>query len=206
MSKVIVNKENLKLVEKYIDAGNPKFELDYLFVDTDNENLVATDTRTLAIAKCDTVSKGNFYVHKKLVSLAIKQTKAIEYHLEKNKITCLDRDDIELVVFSLEKDFYNKYEERFHYPDYKRIIPKETKHKIPFVSYSAIEGILNLNKIVVDTKRIPTKSTRYLKDYDGGFIKFNDAEMPITIEDNKDGSMIIIMPIVDKFEVFREGN
>lgn len=198
MIKVI--RKKLEIAAKYIDVNNPKFELNFLYID--EENLVSTNTRALAVVKHDGKLEGNThtFIHKSVVDLALKQTKAVKFELDTNSIHCIDKDGAELIKISKEHDFFDG----FKYPEYERIIPKYIENKHAFIHSSSISGILALNKTLVDDRYIPSFADK--KDYlfDGGFVGINEPNMPIVISDKYEVMRTVIMPIVTEFPIFRE--
>ena len=133
---------NIKKIASAIDINNPKFELNGALIDIKNGliNLVATDTRRLALVKIENASEDNF-------SLIIPK-KAI------GEIQKLFFDDIEifydqntLIAKSDNFQFFTKLING-KFPDYERIIPKEKRFRI----------LLNREKMVDSIKQISTVS------------------------------------------------
>lgn len=192
-----VDRELLEIAAAYIDTNNPKYELNYLYIDA--KNMVSTNTRAMAIVKhwgdLDAEVE-NFYIHKSVVDLALKQRKALSYDLGADMIVCLDKDDRE--IYSISKRHDNHV---IKYPAYDRIVPTDVRKAIPFVQHSHIDGILALNKVLVEVKYIP----KVMPDGDcTWYVGINDNTMPIVIFDKQKDMQVIIMPIVDTFEMFRE--
>lgn len=195
-----VTRERLEAVAPYIDSGCPKVELNYLFID--DKNMVSTNTRALAIVEHyqDDV-KMNFYIHKSIIDLSLKQTKAKSFELSLNKIICLDKEGEEILIISRSEstDFAR-------FPAYENIIPKELEKTIPFIQRSHIDGILAVNKVLIDNKYIPK-----IADIKGnmdflGYVGINSNNLPIIIFNHRKDMQFIIMPIVDHnlFPEFKE--
>lgn len=121
-SKILV--QSIKKIAPAIDTNNPKFELNGSLIDIKDGviNLVATDTKRLAIVKIEKETEQNF-------SLIIPK-KAI------SEIQKLFFDDIEmfydentLIASSLNFKFFTKLING-KFPDYQRIIPKTKNFRI----------------------------------------------------------------------------
>ena len=128
----------IKKISSAIDTNNPKFELNGALINIKNNslNLIATDTRRLAIIKLENQTKDDF-------SLIIPK-KAI------SEIQKLFFDDIEmfydqntLIAKSNNFLFFTKLING-KFPDYERIIPKEKKYRL----------LLNRDKMVEAIKQI----------------------------------------------------
>ena len=129
---------SIKKIAPAIDTNNPKFELNGALIDIkeDSINLVATDTRRLAVIKLENPAGNNF-------SLIIPK-KAI------SEIQKLFFDEIEifydqttLIAQSSNFQFFTKLING-KFPDYERIIPKEKKYRL----------LLNREKMVDAMKQI----------------------------------------------------
>jgi len=188
---VRITRKYLAAAAAYIDTNNPKFELDYLFIDS--ENMVSTNTRALAVVKHYSVEKfQDFYIHKSIVDLAIKQTKAKSFELSLDKIICYDKDDFELLIIS--KSPQSNYG---RYPEYKRILPPSFDHTIPFLKESHIDGIFALNKVLIDNKNIPKLGLTKEDSEFLGYIGINSDNLPVSLFDVKKDIQCIIMPIIE---------
>lgn len=190
-----INRNRLELASSYISVNNPKFEFNHLFVDA--HNLVSTNTRALAVIKhyVDNDS-GDFYIHKSIIDLALKQAKAKTFMLEPNHITCFDKDGDEL--FSIghsAKDF-----DGWRFTKHSNIVPKKVERSIAFSDSSHINGIFASNGVRVDNKYIPKKFDEDFK----GFIGINDSNLPVTIYNGSKDIMLVIMPVIDNRFKFTE--
>lgn len=133
---------SIKKIASAIDSNNPKFELNGALIDIKNNslNLVATDTRRLALVTIENNQENDF-------SLIIPK-KAI------SEIQKLFFDDIEifydentLIAKSNNFQFFTKLING-KFPDYERIIPKEKNYRL----------LLNREKMVEAIKQISTIS------------------------------------------------
>ncbi len=180
-----IKKTELSILSQYIDVNNPKFELNYLYVD--KSNAVSTNTRALAIFSHEQNVQNLFFVHRDLILRALKEKKAFSYELGQNKVICFDVDDFEILTLMIETDFCRDYK----FPDYLRIQPKD-KHKLyfPFTDNSQISGIVATKKTTLDPKWIPASIK-------SGLIGWNKPSLPVQIQDEEMNIEVIIMPIVD---------
>jgi DNA polymerase-3 subunit beta len=126
---------SIKKITPAIDTNNPKFELNGALIDIkeDHINIVATDTKRLAIVKIENSSTNN-------ISLIIPK-KAI------SEIQKIFFDDINiyydvntLIAKSSNFTFFTKLING-KYPDYERIIPKEMEKKILLSRDKIIDAI-----------------------------------------------------------------
>jgi len=145
--------ESIKKISPAIDNNNPKFELNGALIDLKNGflNLVATDTRRLALVKIENQITDNF-------SLIIPK-KAI------SEIQKLFLDDIEifydentLIAKSNNFQFYTKLING-KFPDYERIIPKEKNYRLLLDRSKMIESIKQISIISNEMKIIFKSNT-----------------------------------------------
>jgi len=146
---------SIKKISPATGNNNAKFELNGALIDIKDGflNLVATDTRRLAIVKLDNQIKDNF-------SLIIPK-KAIA------EIQKLFFDDIEifydqntLIAKSNNFQFFTKLING-KFPDYKRIIPKEKKYRLLLDRAKMVEAIKQIS-IVSNEMKITFKSNTIL--------------------------------------------
>ncbi|MBL0709163.1 MAG: DNA polymerase III subunit beta [Sulfurimonas sp.] len=139
--------KSIKKISSAIDSNNPKYELNGALLDIKDEslNLVATDTRRLAIVKLENQIEGKF-------SLIIPK-KAI------NEIQKLFYDDIEmfydentLIAKSNNFQFFTKLING-KFPEYQRIIPKEINYRL-LLSREKIIGAIKQISIVSSEMKI----------------------------------------------------
>lgn len=138
--------QNLKKISPAIDTNNPKFELNGALINIkhDATDLVGTDTRRLAIA---TIPGNNTEV----LSLIVPK-KAI---LEIQKLF-LDQiniffDETNLIITNENYYFYTRLING-KFPDYQRIIPGTTKHKITLPKKEMIDAIKMITTISQEIK------------------------------------------------------
>ena len=146
---------SLKKIANAIDTNNPKFELNGALLDIKDGflNLVATDTRRLAIVKLENNQVDNF-------SLIIPK-KAI------GEIQKLFFDDIEmfydentLIAKSNNFQFFTKLING-KFPDYQRIIPKEKNYRLLLDRAKMIDAIKQIS-IVSNEMKITFKPSTIL--------------------------------------------
>ena len=142
---------SIKKISSAIDNNNPKFELNGALIDIKDGfiNLVATDTRRLALVRIENQIKDNF-------SLIIPK-KAI------GEIQKLFFDDIEifydqntLIAKSNNFQFFTKLING-KFPEYERIIPKEKNYRLLLNREKMIEAIKQIS-IVSNEMKITFKS------------------------------------------------
>jgi len=146
---------SIKKISSAIDSNNPKFELNGALIDIRDGflNLVATDTRRLAVVKLENQIEDNF-------SLIIPK-KAI------SEIQKLFFDDIEifydqntLIAKSNNFQFFTKLING-KFPDYERIIPKEKNFRLLLNREKMIEAIKQIS-IVSNEMKITFKPNTIL--------------------------------------------
>lgn len=189
-----ITKSDLKNLIKICDTNNPKYELNFIYIDA--ENAVCTNTRALALYKHGIQNIKPFYIHQSIVKEALRNTKAVSYTFDThNCITAYDKEDFELMQYSMTSNKY--FIDNFNYPDYKRIIPEETKINKPFVVKEQIHGILANNEIAMNPK--------YLPDFDSGIVGINKEDIPVTVTNKDKNFMYVSMPTIENtFKELRE--
>ncbi len=148
--KFDINSSNLvrsiKKIAPAIDTNNPKFELNGALIDIKENyiNIVATDTKRLALVKIENTSEKN-------ISLIIPK-KAI------TEIQKIFFDEIEiyydentLIAISSNFTFFTKLING-KYPDYERIIPKEMDKRLLLGRDKIIEAIKQIWVVSQDIK------------------------------------------------------
>ena len=145
--------QNLKKISPAIDTNNPKFELNGALINIkeNSTDLVGTDTRRLAIASIP----GN---NSEALSLIVPK-KAI---LEIQKLF-LDQiniyfDETNLIIANENYFFYTRLING-KFPDYQRIIPATTKHKITLPKKEMIDAIKMITTISQEIKMILLSDT-----------------------------------------------
>ncbi len=146
---------SIKKISSAIDSNNPKFELNGALIDIKDGflNLVATDTRRLAVVRLENQIEDNF-------SLIIPK-KAI------GEIQKLFFDEIEmfydqntLIAKSNNFQFFTKLING-KFPDYERIIPKEKNYRLLLDRAKMIEAIKQIS-IVSNEMKITFKPNTIL--------------------------------------------
>ena len=192
-----VSKKRLAIVAMSLDNNNPKFELNYLYID--NENMVSTDTRRLSVVKHLGKNESEpFLIHQTVVRLALKQTKAEEFILMPNTIMCLDKHGRQLMI--LQKDLESS---KWNFPDYERIVPKSIEKTIPYNEDAQVAGIFAINHIHINHSYIPPLVGKSKTDeiYYAGI---NERNLPVVIFDEYKEIKVIIMPIIDTLPIIDE--
>ena len=173
----------IKAVLSGVDVGNPKIELGGALFDIskDNINIVSTDTKCLIINEFNTSSEieSNIIVPKKAI---------IEIQKNITSESVIYFDDVNII---LENDGTIIFSRLINgkFPDYKRVIPKESKYKIILNSSEFLESIkcvtgvsesitmtISNNTICLKTEDDRNKSEDYIdikSDIDNFEISFN---------------------------------
>ena len=138
--------ESLKKITPAIDTNNPKFELNGALIDIQNDsiNFAATDTRRLAVVTIDNQSDNK-------LSLIIPKKAIVE--IQKLFIDNIELyyDDTYLIIHSKQYTFFTKLING-KFPEYSRIIPKETNHNLILPKAVMIDSIKQITTISTDIK------------------------------------------------------
>lgn len=151
-NKTKIDINNTQLVHKLkkilpaIDNNNPKYELNGALLDISEEgiNIVATDTKRLAIANIENTSseKLSIIIPKKAIGELQKlYFDDIELYFDQNT----------LIVKSSNFEFFTKLING-KFPDYQRIIPKDSEQKIILSREKIIEAIKQISIISNEMK------------------------------------------------------
>lgn len=136
--------KSLKKIVTSIDNNNPKHELNGALIDIKNNitNIVATDTRRLSIASIQNETEDE-------ISIIIPKKAIIE--IEKIFIGKIDifYDDINLIIQTENSFFFTKLING-KYPNYDRIIPKDSKYNLTVPKNKIIEAIKKITIISQD--------------------------------------------------------
>ncbi|MGD9595320.1 DNA polymerase III subunit beta [Wolinella succinogenes] len=143
--------QSMKKILPAIDNNNPKFELNGALLDIKEYsfNFVATDTRRLAVIKYEnpSINKLALIVPKKaIVEIQKLFFEEVELHYS----------ETHLILKSKNYLFFTKLISG-KYPDYERIIPKETTHNMTLPKEKIIEAIKLINSLSNDIKVTFTK-------------------------------------------------
>jgi len=138
--------QNLKKISPAIDNNNPKFELNGALINIkeNSTDLVGTDTRRLAIATIE----GN---NKKTLSLILPKKAILEIQkLFLDQIN-IHFDESNLIISNKNYFFYTRLING-KFPDYSRIIPNQTKHKVKLPKKEMLEAIKMITTISPEIK------------------------------------------------------
>ena len=138
--------KGFKKISSSIDSNNPKFELNGALLDIKSHEtkLVGTDTRRLAIASLLTQNENEF-------SLIIPKKAILEIQkLFMDKIN-IYYDETNLIIQNKNYYFFSRLLNG-NYPDYKRIIPNESKINITLPKKEMLEAIKTINTISPEIK------------------------------------------------------
>jgi DNA polymerase-3 subunit beta len=138
--------DSLKKITPSIDTNNPKFELNGALIDIkqDNINFASTDTRRLAVVNIINQSNNelSIIVPKKAI---IEIQKLFFDNIE------LYYDETNLIIRSNQYTFFTKLING-KFPEYSRIIPKETANNLTLPKATMIESIKQITTISSDVK------------------------------------------------------
>ncbi|MFK5975804.1 MAG: DNA polymerase III subunit beta [Sulfurovum sp.] len=144
---------NLKKISPAIDSNNPKYELNGALIDIKENitNLVATDTKRLAIASIE----GN---NSQELSLIVPKKAILE--IQKLFLDKIDIyfDETNLIITNENTLFFTRLISG-KYPDYKRIIPQNTKHQIILPKKEMISAIKMITTITQEIKILFTPNS-----------------------------------------------
>ncbi len=138
--------ESLKKITPAIDTNNPKFELNGALIDiqTNSINFAATDTRRLAVVTINNQSENE-------LSIIIPKKAILEIQKLFFDNIELYYDETNLIIHSEQYTFFTKLING-KFPEYSRIIPKETKHNLVLPKATMIESIKQITTISTDVK------------------------------------------------------
>ena len=137
---------SLKKITPAIDTNNPKFELNGALIDIAQSqiNLVATDTRRLAVVTLNTQNP-------KELALIIPKKAIIEIQKLFFDDIAIYYDETYLIIQSNNFQFFTKLING-NFPDYQRIIPTESKHTLTLNKPSMVESIKMITTVSTDIK------------------------------------------------------
>lgn len=189
-----LTKNQLKNLIISCDTNNPKYELNFIYID--KENAVSTNSRCITVIEHNQNTE-EMWLHISLAKTAIKDSKATHFIIESNNsIISVDINEFHIMRYSIDMTDYTYSTMRF--PDYKRIIPQSCiKSDIPFTDASQINGILALDEVNVNPKYLPLINE--------GYISYNADDLPVMIQDTDKLITHVVMPIVsDKFKELKD--
>ncbi len=102
------------------DTNNPKYELNFIFID--KENAVSTNTRCVTIVEHNQNTE-EMWLHISLAKTAIKDSKATHFIIESNNsIISTDKDEFHIMRYSIDMtDSATRFQ--FQYGTIKRAAP-----------------------------------------------------------------------------------
>jgi DNA polymerase-3 subunit beta len=136
--------KGLKYISSSIDSNNPKFELNgaLINIQTEKTELVGTDTKRLSVATIEQYSKNQ-------ISIIIPKKAIMEIQkLFMNEIQ-MYYDNTNLVITNNNFYFFTRLING-KYPDYQRIIPKNTNYSIKLPKKEMINAIKMITPISQD--------------------------------------------------------
>jgi len=138
--------ESLKKITPAIDTNNPKFELNGALIDIkeNNINFASTDTRRLAVVTIENQNNNQ-------LSIIIPKKAIIEIQKLFFDNIELYYDDTNLIINSDQYTFFTKLING-KFPEYSRIIPKETVYNLTLPKAVMIEAIKQITTISSDVK------------------------------------------------------
>ncbi|CAA6827241.1 MAG: DNA polymerase III beta subunit (EC [uncultured Sulfurovum sp.] len=138
--------KNLKKISSAIDNNNPKFELNGALLDIKKTEtkLVGTDTRRLSISALQTQNEKEF-------SLIIPKKAILEIQKLFIDQISIYYDDTNLIIQNENHYFFTRLING-NYPDYARIVPKETKLNVTLPKKEMLESIKMITTISPEIK------------------------------------------------------
>ncbi len=138
--------ESLKKITPAIDTNNPKFELNGALIDIqkDSINFAATDTRRLAVVTVSNQSDNE-------LSIIIPKKAIVEIQKLFFDNIELYYDETNLIIHSQQYTFFTKLING-KFPEYSRIIPKETNYNLVLPKAIMINSIKQITTISTDVK------------------------------------------------------
>lgn len=138
--------ESLKKITPAIDTNNPKFELNGALIDIHNDaiNFASTDTRRLAVVNIPNNSDNQ-------LSIIIPKKAIVEIQKLFFDNIELYYDETNLIIHSNQYTFFTKLING-KFPEYSRIIPKETTYNLVLPKANMIDSIKQITTISTDVK------------------------------------------------------
>ena len=137
----------LKKITPAIDNNNPKFELNGALIDIKEQsiNFVSTDTRRLAIVTLQNEQ------HNAELSIIIPKKAILEIQKLFFDDISMYYDETHLIIVSSEYTFFTKLING-KFPEYSRIIPKETKSNFTLPKKEIIDALKQITTVSNDVK------------------------------------------------------
>ena len=138
--------ESLKKITPAIDTNNPKFELNGALIDIKKDaiNFASTDTRRLAVVTINNQNENE-------LSMIIPKKAIVEIQKLFFDNIELYYDETNLIIHSEQYTFFTKLING-KFPEYSRIIPKETTHNLILPKAVMIDSIKQITTISTDVK------------------------------------------------------
>jgi len=138
--------DSLKKITPAIDTNNPKFELNGALIDIKSEtiNFASTDTRRLAVVSINNQNDNE-------LSIIIPKKAIIEIQKLFFDNIALYYDETNLIIHSEQYTFFTKLING-KFPEYQRIIPKETTYNLILPKATMIDSIKQITTISTDVK------------------------------------------------------
>jgi len=138
--------ESLKKITPAIDTNNPKFELNGALIDIKKDaiHFASTDTRRLAVVTVANESENE-------LSIIIPKKAIVEIQKLFFDNIELYYDETNLIIHSEQYTFFTKLING-KFPEYSRIIPKETIHNLTLPKALMIDSIKQITTISTDVK------------------------------------------------------
>jgi hypothetical protein len=191
LEEIKLDRELLKQVYLCADIKNPKFELNYVYFD--EKNMIATDTRRLAVAPHNT-SLNDVYIHK-FICEAYCEDETAKLYIGN------DAFENECVYLHLKEDMYyisivNLTRPKF--PDYNRIIPSFTDHHMTHMEF--IENFYEIDReseisvVILHNKEFLFLDLNYIpKDIELDFY-YNKLNLPVLFKN--ENFICVVMPML----------
>ena len=138
--------DSLKKITPAIDTNNPKFELNGALIDIKKDaiHFASTDTRRLAVVTVENQSENE-------LSIIIPKKAIVEIQKLFFENIELYYDETNLIIHSEQYTFFTKLING-KFPEYSRIIPKETAHNLILPKALMIDSIKQITTISTDVK------------------------------------------------------
>ena len=190
LEEIKLDRELLKQVYLCADISNPKFELNYVYFD--EKNMIATDTRRLAVAPHNT-SLNDVYIHKFICEAYCEDETA-------KLFVGNDAFGDAFVYLHLKEDMYYisiVNLTRPNFTDYNRIIPNFTDHHMTHSEFK--ENFFEVDKeeaistVVSHDKKFIFMDSNYIpKDIELDFY-YNEPKLPVLFKN--ENFTCLVMPL-----------
>lgn len=181
--------DELEALMNTADYQNPRLEFNDVYFDDDY--IVSTDTKRMMVVKNTTDIK-NVYIPKPFLDLFV--------HFPDNELDVVGQN---VILTSNDRHFHYFPTHRIKYPDYERIVPKETKTKISYEKFlkdskvllaDGFEYPIDLRIMKIDGKTLCLNNDLIMEDFNFDTFCFNESYLPIMFEN--ENARYIVMPII----------